>query len=65
MNKTAAAIVEVEQTIAELRDGRGPSRTKTVDILRRVLDALWEHHCPCERERCKYPLCGANKSIPT
>lgn len=42
MNKVGAAIIEVERTIAELRDGRGPSRQGTVDLLRRVLDALWE-----------------------
>lgn len=42
MNKVSAAIVEVERTIADLRDGRGPSRQGTVDLLRRILDALWE-----------------------
>lgn len=64
MTRTAAAIIEVEQTIAELRDGRGPTRTQTVEILRRALNALWEQHCPCEKERCKYPLCHVNKHVP-
>lgn len=64
MTKTAEIIPEIEAVIAALRDGRGPSRTGMVDLLRRALDALWESHCPCERESCKYPLCSANKTIP-
>jgi hypothetical protein len=62
MNKISTAIVDVEREIAELRDGRGSSRAALSSLLRRVLDALWEQHCPCEKESCKYPLCHANKS---
>jgi hypothetical protein len=42
VNKISATIVEVEREIAELRDGRGRSRVGTTELLRRVLDALWE-----------------------
>lgn len=42
MNRISAAIIDVEHAIAELRAGRGPSRQGTVNLLRRVLDALWE-----------------------
>lgn len=42
MNKISAATVEVEQEIAALRAGNGRSRVGTVELLRRVLDALWE-----------------------
>lgn len=42
MNKVSAIIIEVEKEIAALRNGGGRSRVGMTNLLRDVLDALWE-----------------------
>lgn len=70
MNKISATIVEVEREIAALRNGNGRSRTGTTNLLRDILDALWQAGipeakqagCRCDTQPCKYPLCSANRA---
>lgn len=54
-------LCDVDNAIRELRDGRGPTRTATVQLLNRCREAIAKTTCLCEKERCKYPLCHANK----
>lgn len=58
---SAKLVHDIARAIEELRDGRGPSRTATVDLLKRAHAELLKVTCMCEMEACKYPLCHANK----
>jgi hypothetical protein len=66
-----ALVNEIGEEIAELRDGRGRSRNRTVTLLRDVVDTFLslgvveaaQAGCRCGTDKCKYPLCDANRSV--
>jgi len=70
VRKVAETITEVEREIVALRNGKGRSRTGTVELYRQVLDAFLaagfeparQAGCRCSEEQCKYPMCAANRS---
>lgn len=71
MKGVPGTIAEVEREIAALRNGNGRSRTGTVELYRRVLDAFMaagfdearQAGCRCGGDACKYPLCSANRAL--